>query len=98
MSLFRISGLPSAEFDQVFGLDDPALAALGVRRYRLDANPGIPTESACAISKLARPLVNYTHRPAMTPYRASHAIYVFEGHAETFARVDVVPEVLRCAC
>jgi hypothetical protein len=40
-------------------------------------------------------LVNYTHQPADTPYRASHAIFVREGAEQAYRAVGEVPEVMR---
>ena len=36
-------------------------------------------------------LLNYTHQPAGTPYRASHAIFVREGATAVYEAVDEVP-------
>ena len=40
-------------------------------------------------------LLNHVCQPADTPYRASHAIFVREGAAAAYDRVDVVPAVMR---
>jgi len=40
-------------------------------------------------------LLNYTHQPADTPYRASHAIFVAEGAKVRYDRIDTVPPALR---
>jgi hypothetical protein len=40
-------------------------------------------------------LLNYTHQPADTPYRASHAIFVREGADQAAEFVGEVPEVMR---
>ncbi|MCW6509515.1 DUF1203 domain-containing protein [Hyphomicrobiales bacterium BP6-180914] len=40
-------------------------------------------------------LLNTTHQPADSPYRASHAIFAREGATVPFDQVNVVPEVLR---
>jgi hypothetical protein len=40
-------------------------------------------------------LLHYTHQPADTPFRASHAIFVREGADRRYDRVDEVPEVMR---
>ena len=94
---FRISGLSAAPYLALYGQSDQALGALGVRRYVADACPGYPdrielrdvSPGECVL------LVNYAHQPADTPYRASHAIFVREGAADAYDRVDEVPDVLR---
>ena len=41
-------------------------------------------------------MLNYTHQPADSPYRASHAIFVLESAKERYDRIDEVPPALRC--
>ena len=40
-------------------------------------------------------LLNYTHQPADTPFRASHAIFVREGADAAYDAVDHIPDVIR---
>ena len=40
-------------------------------------------------------LLNFTHLPVESPYRASHAIYVREGAERAYDAVDVIPDPLR---
>jgi len=94
---FRITGLPADRFAHLWGLDDAALAARGARRVVATASPGFPDRIGMRDAAVGETLilVNHEHQPADTPYRASHAVYVAEGAAETYDRVDEVPEVLR---
>lgn len=93
---FRITGLPAAEFADLFSLDDEALRGRRAVRQAVDAKFSFP----CRVSLTdAEPgdqviLVNYEHQRADTPYRASHAIYVRAGEA-TYDAVDTVPDQLR---
>jgi hypothetical protein len=93
---FRITGLPAAEFADLFSLDDEALRARRAVRRAVDARLSFP----CRISLTdAEPgqsviLVNYEHQRADSPYRASHAIYVRAGEA-TYDAIDAVPDQLR---
>lgn len=94
---FRITGLDAVPFLPLYGLDERALAALGARRMMVDASPGFPDritmrEVEPGASVL---LLNHVSQPALTPYRASHAIFVREGARETYDRVNEVPEVMR---
>jgi hypothetical protein len=94
---FRITGLDPAPFVELFGLDDRALAARQIKRYVADSKPGFhdrielrdaePGESVL--------LLNYTHQPAPTPYRASHAIFVREGARTAYDRMGEIPDALR---
>jgi hypothetical protein len=94
---FIVSALPAEPFQPLFGLSDEALAARGAIRRKVDAKPGFP----CRVSlEDAEPgetvlLLNYEHQPANTPFRASHAIYVREGHAEADLAKDQVPVLFR---
>jgi hypothetical protein len=94
---FRIRGLSPEPFRHLFGLDDAALAAAGVRRYVVDQAPGYPDR--IEVRDLERGetalLLNYTHQPADTPYRANHAIFVREGATTAYDAVDEVPQVIR---
>jgi hypothetical protein len=94
---FRITGLSPDPFRLLFGLSDEELAKKGVRRYIADSKPGFPdrVELRDAEPGEAVLLLNYTHQPADTPYRASHAIFVLEGAQERYDQVDSVPAVMR---
>src|ERR1700733_9967790 len=94
---FRITGLSNEPFKSLFGLTDNELAARGAKRYVADAKPGFPDRIELRDAEPGESviLVNHVHQPADTPYHASHAIFVLEGAAETYDRIDEVPEVLR---
>ncbi len=94
---FRITGLSASTFRHLYGLSDQDLAGRSARRYVVDASPGCPDriEMRDLEAGEAALLVNYTHQPALTPYRASHAIFVREGAETTYDMVDEIPDVLR---
>jgi hypothetical protein len=94
---YRVTGLDPAPFRRLYGLSAEALAAEGVRRLVADAQPGFPDriELRDAAPGETLLLLNYTHQPADTPYRASHAIFVREGAQTRFDRVSELPEALR---
>jgi hypothetical protein len=94
---FRITGLEPETFRPLFGLTEAELATRNIRRYVADQTPGFPdrVELRDAEPGEALLLLNYTHQPANTPYRASHAIFVAEGSRERYDRVDEVPAALR---
>ena len=94
---FRISGLDPAPFHHLFGLSDDELAAKGARRYVANAKPGFPdrVEMRDLEPGEAALLVNFTHQPAETPYRASHAIFVREWAENAYEQVDTIPDALR---
>jgi hypothetical protein len=94
---FQISGLPLARFASLFSMSDEALAAFQIVRRIADRKPGFP----CRVSlRDAEPgervlLLNYSHQPAGTPYRANHAIFVREAATEAVPQQGEVPEVIR---
>jgi hypothetical protein len=94
---FRITGLDPARFRHLFGLPDEALAARGVRRYTVDAKPGFPDRVEVRDLEPGETalLLNYTHQPADTPYKSSHAVFVREGAQQAFEAVDQVPQAIR---
>ena len=93
---FRVLGLPSSLFRELYGLSDRELAGRGVQVKIADSVPGFP----CRVSLRDAPagtrmlLLNFEHQPADTPYRSSHAIFVEDGAEESRPGVDEVPEVL----
>jgi hypothetical protein len=94
---FRITGLDPAPFRHLYGLTDDELVARGVRRTIANAKPGFPDRIELRDAEPGEPLLllNYTHQPADTPYRASHAIFVREGAEQAYEAVDEVPKALR---
>ncbi|TCV92843.1 uncharacterized protein DUF1203 [Luteibacter rhizovicinus] len=94
---FLISGLDPTPFLSLYGLSDDELRAKGVRRYVADAPTGFPDRIELRDVDPGETLLllNYTHQPADTPYRASHAIFVREGATEAYRCEDVVPAVLK---
>ena len=78
---FRITGLPAADFDHWFALDDAQLAARAARRVVADAAHAFPcrislTDAAVGDEVL---LVNHEHLRVESPYRSRHAIYIRAG-------------------
>jgi hypothetical protein len=78
---YAIQGLEPAQFETLFGLDDAALAARGMKRVRAEAAFGYPCrltlEDAPAGEELL--LLHYTHLDSRSPYRASGPIFVRRG-------------------
>lgn len=94
---FRITGLSPEPFRHLFGLPDAELARHGAIRYVADSKPGFPDRITLRDAEPGETLIllNYTHQPADTPYRASHAIFVNESAEAAYDRVGEVPEALR---
>ena len=94
---FRITGLKPDAFIPLYGLSDADLAARGVRRRKVDSDPGFPDRIELRDIPVGgyALLLNYMHQPADTPFRATHAIFVREGATQTYDRVGDVPDVMR---
>lgn len=90
---YIVSGLQSAPFTPLFGLNDQALAERGIRRMTAPQDGLYP----CRVTLADVPagtnvlLLSYQHQPAHTPYRAEGPIFVTEGHADTAVTRDEVP-------
>lgn len=94
---FQISALSPAPFEELFKLDDAALAARGVKRSIVDKKPGVPCRVSLADADPGEVviLVPYRHQPADSPYQASGPIFVRQIAAQAFVAPETVPEVLR---
>ena len=94
---FRISGLAPQAFQPLFALSDAELAERGIERRVVDAFPGFPDRIGLDDIPAGETalLLNWTHQPADTPYRSSHAIFVRERVAPAFDETGVVPPALR---
>ena len=94
---FRIEALPPEPFTPLFAITDAELAARRTRRMVVDAHPGTPCRVSLADAQVGETVIltHYTHQPADTPYRASHAIFVRAGAARARPAVGEVPDVLR---
>jgi len=95
--VFQISALPRHTFEELFTLDDDALAARGAKRYVADRTPGFP----CRVSlEDAQPgervlLVPFCHQPERSPYRASGPVFVRESAVTATPEPNAVPALLR---
>ena len=93
---FQITPLADTPFRHLYGLDDEALAAHGVRAFVVDERPGYP----CRVSLEDAPLgarvllLNHEHMDLPSPYRARHAIFVRDGAAPVTPPVGEVPAVI----
>jgi hypothetical protein len=94
---YRVLGLDPALFRHLYGLSSQQLAELGARRHRVSSTPGFPDRIEMRDLEVGETalLLNFTHQPADTPYRASHAIFVREGAERRFEAVDYIPEVIK---
>ena len=93
---FRIVGLPLAQFEPLFSLDDNDLAQKGARRLIVDAKPGFPCRVSLQDAEIGERviLVPFVHHDVESPYRASGAIFVRETAKQTELAPGEIPEVV----
>ena len=93
---FRIVGLPRAQFEPLFSLNDNELATQGARRMRVDAKPGFPCRVSLRDGEIGETviLLPFVHHPVDSPYYASGPIFVREKAKEVNFEVGEVPEVV----
>lgn len=94
---YRIKGLDPTPFAHLFGLPEERLAELGIQRHIAVSKPGFPDRIELREAEPGESLLllNYTHQPLDTPYRASHAIFVREGAEQAYEAVNDIPEPMR---
>jgi Protein of unknown function (DUF1203) len=93
---FRIVGLPLAQFEPLFSLDENELAQKGARRLIVDAKPGFPCRVSLQDAEIGERviLVPFVHHDVESPYRASGAIFVCETANEIELAPGEIPDVV----
>jgi hypothetical protein len=93
---FRIQGLPRQAFASFFDQPDEVLHRHRAVRRTVDVSPGCPDRITLDDVPLGEQalLVNYDHQPAATPFRAAHAIYLWERAPVHWDRIDEIPPAL----
>ncbi len=94
---FQVSALDVDQFRQLFGLDQAALARLGVQRIIADSQPGYPCRVSLQDAAIGEKvlLMNYEHQSMPSPYRSSHAILVREWASQATPDRNEIPDMLR---
>ncbi len=92
---FKVTGLSPAPFEHLAGKSDAELAALGAQRI-IAHGRGFPDRIAMRDAEPGESvlLLSYTHQPADTPFRASHAVYVLEQAMAQAIYEDALPPAL----
>ena len=94
---FRIVALPAEPFAPLFGLDDAALAARGMRRCVADHPLKYPCRVSLRNAAVGEEvlLLSFEHHATASPYRASGPIFVRRGAVSADFAVDEVPAQFR---
>ena len=93
---FQIKSLPIAPFAPFFHASDAQLDRMGARRLTADHTLGFSCRVSLAEAEIGDTLIlcNFEYLAEISPYRASHAIYVRQGAVQATPAVDEVPMVL----
>jgi hypothetical protein len=93
---FRIVGLPLAQFESLFSLDDNELAQKGARRLIVDAKPGFPCRVSLQDAEIGERIIlaPFVHHDVESPHRASGAIFVRETAKEIELAPGEIPDVV----
>jgi Protein of unknown function (DUF1203) len=97
MSSFRLLGLPSEPFSDLFALTDSELIMRNARRVFADTKPGYPCRISLADAEVGAELLllPFEHQPANSPYRSSGPIFVRKGAVQANIEAGVVPDYVR---
>jgi len=93
---FRVVGLPAAQFETLYSLDENELAKHGARRLRVDAKPGFPCRIGLADAEIGETviLLPFVHHDVDSPYRASGPIFVRENAKEAQLAPGEIPDLV----
>jgi hypothetical protein len=94
---YQIKGLDPSPFLALAGLADEKLKKRGVVRMIADTTPGFPCRITLDDAEFGRALllVNHVSLDGITPYRASHAIFITEGETTSALYEDEIPPALQ---
>ncbi|MFY8074673.1 MAG: DUF1203 domain-containing protein [Sphingorhabdus lacus] len=92
---YRITGLDSEPFAELFDMNDTALAERGAVRVTAAADKGWPCRISLEDAKAGEELIllNHLSHDVATPYRSSYAIYVRRAASMAAEFVDETPPV-----
>ena len=93
---FQITALDHRPFARFFSMSDAELAENMATRRIATESPGFPCRVSLADAEIGDELllINHTHQDGVSPYRASHAIFVRKGVEQARPAIGEVPDVL----
>ena len=94
---FIIRGLNGRAFSHLYGLSDDELRKKGAIRIPVDEYPCYPDRITLRDIPAGETgiLLNHTYLDTDSPYRGSHAIFIWEGQSEEGVFRDTIPEVMQ---
>lgn len=93
---YLIKGLNGSDFEHLYGLSDRKLKEHGAIRIKVDKSQAYPDRISLRYIPVGEYaiLLNHTYLDSPTPYRGSHAIFIWEGKSEAAILIDCIPEVM----
>ena len=93
---FKITGLDGNDFSHLYGLPDDKLKTQGVVRFSVDQYPSYPDRITLREIPVGETglLLNHTFLDTDSPYKGSHAIFIWEGQLNAAVYLDTIPEVM----
>ena len=93
---FKIKGLDGNDFSHLYGLPDNELKEQGAIRFSVDEYPGYPDRITLRDIPAGETgiLLNHTYLNTDSPYKGSHAIFIWEGQLNAAVYLDTIPEVM----
>lgn len=93
---FQIQALDPQPFAALFAMSDADLAQANARRVIVTAHPGAPCRVSLSDAAVGDTVVltHFTHQPAASPFRSSHAIFVRQGATQAQPQPNEVPDML----
>ena len=94
---FIIKGLDGRAFCDLYGLTDNELREKGAIRIHVDEYPCYPDRITLRDIPVGETeiLWNHTYLDTDSPYRGSHAIFIWEGQSQRGVYRDTIPEVMQ---
>lgn len=94
---YIIKGLNGSDFEHLYGLSDRKLQEHGAIRIKVDKPQAYPDRISLRDIPVGEHaiLLNHTFLDRPTPYRGSHAIFIWEGKKEATVLIDRIPDVMR---
>ena len=93
---FQILALDQNEFEHYFAMSDEERADANAVLETVTESPGYPCRVSLEDAEIGETilLVNYSHLPEASPYRANHAIYVRKDIQSVELAPNTVPNVI----
>ena len=93
---FKITGLDGNDFSHLYGLPDDKLKSQGVVRFSIDEYPSYPDRITLRDIPAGETglLLNHVFLDTNSPYKGSHAIFIWEGQLNAAVYIDTIPEVM----